>query len=76
MKKLIKAQINEKDIITDITSGVHQSFQVIFVHSIPKENRSCKECGKLTKENICKSHYYHNMADFLNDREILEGMIK
>jgi len=75
MKKLIQAQINEGEIVYSTTSQIFSGFQVLFVHVHVDSSPECDSCGQVkTKE--CRSYHYHNMADFLNDREILEGMVK
>lgn len=75
MKKLIQAQINEGESIYCVTSSVLDTFQMLFISfylDIPPE---CDRCGNV-KTKDCRSYHYNNMEEFLNDREILEGMIK
>ena len=75
MKKLIQAQINEGESIYCVAGNVHDTFQMLFVHVHLDISHECDSCGQVKTED-CRSYLYHNMADFLNDREILEGMVK
>lgn len=76
MKKLIQAQINEGEIITCVSTQVFKEFQTIFLHFKRKEI-ACEACGRVKENPVYVENFtYKNMADFLNDREILEGMIE
>ncbi|MBK7490924.1 MAG: hypothetical protein IPI17_02160 [Nitrosomonas sp.] len=75
MKKLIQAQINEGEKLYSVATHVFDTFQMLFIHfylDIPPE---CDSCGQV-KTKDCRSYHYHNLAHFLSDREILEGMIE
>lgn len=76
MKKLIQAQINEGEIIESVSSQKFKEFQTLFAH-IKKDTIKCSECGtEKTSNSKIRNYSYRNLQDFLNDREILEGMIK
>jgi hypothetical protein len=76
MKKLIQAQIDKGETITCVSAQVFKEFQTIFLH-LKRKEIPCDKCG-LAKENpvYVENFAYKNLADFLNDREILEGMIE
>lgn len=75
MKKLIQAQINEGESIYCVSSHFFDTFQEILVHVYLDKSLECPECHQ-EKTKECRYYYYKNLTDFLNDREILEGMIK
>lgn len=75
MKKLIQAQIDEGEKVETVSSKVFKKSQEIFVYLI--DTIKCRECGKENNINSKVRYYpYKTLADFLNDREILEGMIE
>lgn len=75
MKTLIKAEIKDGEILECISTQAHKSYKTIFIHLISNNGKACGECNRMY-ENICRQYIYHNLEEFLNDREILEGMIK
>lgn len=76
MKKLIQAQINKGEIVDHISTKTFKEFQSIFVH-FKVDTIKCSECGTEKNTNSKIRYYsYKNPEEFLNDREILEGMIK
>jgi len=76
MKKLIQAQIDEGEKVETVSSKVFKKSQEIYVH-LKIDTIKCRECGKENNINSRVRYYpYKNLADFLNDREILEGMIE